>query len=127
MSASENKEIVRRYWEGRFNQKNYEIVDQLVASDADIEGQKAWLDQFHEAWGDVNVTLDQLVAEGDLVAVHFTFETTHKGEWEGFAPTGKRGTSHGMALCWLEDGKIVKDDVSYTDGYELLAKQADAG
>jgi predicted ester cyclase len=125
MSTRENKEIVRRYWEGRFNQKDYDVVDQLVASAADVEQQKSWLDQFHKAWGDVHVTLDEVVAEGDMVAVHFTFETTHTGEWEGFAPTGKRGTARGMALCWLQNGKIVKDDVAYSDGYELLAKQAD--
>jgi predicted ester cyclase len=125
MSASENKEIVRRYWEGRFNEKNYEVVDQFLAPSL-VEWQKGWLDEFHAAMGDVHVTLDHIIAEDDLVAVHFTFETTHIGEWEGFAPTGNRFTTHGMALCWFADGMIVKDDVNYTDGYEVLRAQAEA-
>ena len=29
MSASENKDIVRRYWEGRFNDKDYSVVDEF--------------------------------------------------------------------------------------------------
>lgn len=123
MSNRENKEIVRRYWEGRFNEKNYEVVDQFLTPSL-VGQQKGWLDQLHAAWGDVHMTLDHIIAEDDLVAVHFTFEGTHKGEWEGFAPTGKRSTTHGMALCWFENGIIVKDDVNYGDGYEVIAAQA---
>jgi len=124
MSAIENKEIVRRYWEGRFNEKNYDVVHQFVPSDEDVQGQKAWLDQCHAAWGDLHVTIDHMIAEDDMVAVHFTFEGTNQGEWLGFAPTGQRITTHGMALCWLADGMIVKDDVAYGDDYEVLSTQS---
>jgi hypothetical protein len=37
MSASENKEIVRRYWEGQFNQKNYDVVDEFVPPGPEVE------------------------------------------------------------------------------------------
>ena len=45
MSTSENKEIVRRYWEGRFNEKNYDVVDQYLSPKTyEAKQQKAWLD-----------------------------------------------------------------------------------
>ena len=61
MSASENKEIVRRYWEGRFNDKDYSVVDKFLspsARPAGPEEQKAWLDAFHAACGDTRLSLN---------------------------------------------------------------------
>ncbi len=76
MSASENKEIVRRYFEGRFDEKNYDVVDQFLAN-AYIEGQKAWLDEYHATFTDSRTTFDHIIAEDDLVVVHYRAEVTH--------------------------------------------------
>ena len=106
LSVSENKEIVRRYFEERYNDRNYDVVDQFLAPSADIEGgKKAWLAKYHAAWSDTRLTIDHLVAEGDLVAAHITMEATHVGDWAGFAPSGKRLTVRGMSLFRLADGK----------------------
>jgi predicted ester cyclase len=75
--------------------------------------QKAWLDGCHAAIPDLHLTLNQRVAEDDLVVVHFTFDGTQKTEWRGFAPTGQRLTTHGMALGRLADGMIVEDDIVF--------------
>ncbi len=122
MGTQGNKETVRRYFEGRFNDKDYSVVDQYVAPDAvpTPDQQRAWLDEFHAAWGDAHCTLDHLIAEDDLVAVHWTIEGTFQGEWDGHAPTGKRITVSGMSLCWLRDGMLVKDDVGYYNLEEVL-------
>ena len=127
MTINENKEIVRRYWEGRFNERNYDVVDEFFPPGSpDIQRQKAWLDEYHAAWGDTRVTLDQLIAEDELVVVHCTFEATHVGEWEGIAPTGKRITTRGMALCRLVDGMIVEDEVNYGEDLRAALAGADA-
>jgi len=124
LSVSENKEIVRRYFEGRYNDKNYDVVDRFLAPSADIEGgKKAWLDKYHAAWSDTRLTIDHLIAEDDLVMAHITMEATHVGDWAGFAPTGKRLTVRGMALCRLADGKIVEDNLNYNNSRELLLKE----
>jgi predicted ester cyclase len=60
------------------------------------------------------------------VAVHCTFEATHVGEWEGIAPTGKRITTRGMALCRLVDGKIVEDEVNYGEDLRAALARAEA-
>lgn len=113
MPANQNKEIVRRYWEGRFNQKDYAVVDELLAPSADPEGQKAWLDEYHAACGDTQVRIHELIAEDDLVAVHYTFEGTPEGEWLDVTPAGQRVRISGIALCRLEGGKIVEDEINY--------------
>ena len=122
MSAQENKEIVRRYFGGRFNDKDYSVVDQYLAPDATPtpDEQKAWLDDLHGAWPDMHSSIDHLIAEDDLVAVHFTMGGTLAREWEGLTPNGKSIEVHGMALVWLKDGMIVKDDVNYTNLLEMM-------
>ena len=121
MSASENKEAVRRYFEERYNDRNYDVVDEFLAPSADIEGgKKAWLAQYHAAWSDTRLTIDRLGAEGDLVAAHITMEATHVGDWAGFAASGKRLTVRGMSLFRLADGKIVEDKLNYNNSRELL-------
>ena len=127
MSASENKEIVRRYWEERFNAGHdySSVVDRYVAPDAigaEPEKQKPWLDDLHEAWQDLHTTVDYIIAEDDMVAVHVTSKGTLSKEFMGFAPTDGPVTTHAVALCWLKDGKIVRDDIVYGDNFEVLTR-----
>ena len=90
---------VRRYWDGRFDEKDDDVVDAFFPPGEDVQQQEAWLDDFHAAWDDTRVSRDQLVAEDDLVVVHCTCVATHVGEWEGVAPSGRRLRRRGMALC----------------------------
>ena len=127
MSATENKEIVRRYWEARFNtgQDYSSVLDQYVAPDAigaEPELQKPWLDDLHESWKDLHTTVDYIIAEDDMVAVHATSTGTLTKEFNGFSPTDGPVTTHSMALCWLKDGKIVRDDVWYGDNFEVMTR-----
>ncbi len=66
-----------------------------------------------------------IIAEGDLVDVHFSTEATHSGEVDGFAPTGKRHEFRGMALCRLENCKLVEDEVNYHNVQEVLRRAAE--
>jgi len=50
-----NKEIVRRYWQGRFDEIDYAVIDEMRSASADADGQKAWLDEHHAAFGDTPV------------------------------------------------------------------------
>jgi hypothetical protein len=55
-----------RYWEGRFNEKNYDVVDEYSPPGSDMQGQKDFLDWYHSVLGDMRVTFDQLIAEDEL-------------------------------------------------------------
>lgn len=127
MSSTTNKEIVRRYWEGRFNEKDTSVVDELLAPHARPEEQKAWLEAYYAACGDTALTLHELIAEEDLVAVHYTLEGTFEGEWLGTAPTGQRTRTSGMALCRVVDGKVVEDEVNYHGVSEVVQDERRTG
>jgi predicted ester cyclase len=54
------------------------------------------------------MTLDLLVAEGDLVVGRWTTQGTHTGEWAGVPPTGKRATFAGVNIFRIANGKVVE-------------------
>jgi predicted ester cyclase len=61
-----------------------------------------------DAFPDVEVTIDELVADGDRAAVATTFTGTHTGELAGMAPTGRRVSVTGIDLVRVVDGRIVE-------------------
>jgi steroid delta-isomerase-like uncharacterized protein len=71
-------------------------------------GVKAVLGMIREAFPDHDASVLQMVAEGDLVATHKTFTGTHRGEFQGMPPTGKRATIRVMDFVRYEDGKIAE-------------------
>ena len=93
MSAEENKTLARRAWEMVFNQRNLDALDVFYAADAvwhqpdqDLQGVeevKQWLARPFEAFPDLNVTVDDVIAEGDKVVIRYTSRGTHQGGTEG--------------------------------------------
>ena len=58
------------------------------------EGEKAQLEATHAVFGDIEFTIDGMIAEGDEVAVRWTATSNHQGQLYDFAQTGKRLTFH---------------------------------
>jgi predicted ester cyclase len=56
----------------------------------------------------VTVEIDELVADGDRVAVATTFTGTHSGELMGMAPTGRTVSVTGIDIVRVADGQIVE-------------------
>jgi predicted ester cyclase len=52
------------------------------------------------------VTIDAIVAEGDLVAVRGTWRGTHRGAFRGIKPAGAKVEFSGMVFWRVHDGKI---------------------
>jgi predicted ester cyclase len=119
MSTAKNKEIVRRYFDERWNHHNLDICDELLAPSIDIEGAKAFVRSFTSIFGNLQLTILDLLAEGDQVAAHWRVTGTHQGNYLGVAATGKPVTYQGIALLRVEDGKIV-DDIAYWDNLSIL-------
>ncbi len=123
MSAQENKALVRSFYEEVFNNKNLahvaSFVDpQIVEHDlppglpAGIEGTRKFIGMYLAAFPDLYITAEDLVAEGDKVAVRFTLRGTHKSELMGIAPTGKQVTVTGIQILRVASGKIVENWVN---------------
>ena len=114
-----NKEIVKRYWEGKWNERRPEILDELQTQDVvyhgtsmemnGIEEYKRVYSSFLSAFHDTQVTFEDLIAEGDKVMSRITFSAVHKGELEGIPPTGKTLTISLFTVFRLVDGKIVEE------------------
>src|SRR4051812_25140203 len=119
MSTAENKEVVRRYFDERWNHKNLAVCDELLApSSFDIEGHKAWMQSMYETLGSIELTILDMLAEDEQVAVHWRLAGTHQSDYLGVPTTNKRITIQGMALLRVRDGKIVEDQ-AYSDTLAL--------
>ncbi|UTF55190.1 ester cyclase [Natronosalvus rutilus] len=124
-TAAENKEIVRRYYEEAFNESRTDLLEELVSENVvnhdpvsdetltpeearGFEGFVRHVEAAHEAFPDATVTIEDVIAEDDMVAVRFTFTGTHEGPFAGFNPTGERLEGSNMVFMRLEDGKITE-------------------
>jgi steroid delta-isomerase-like uncharacterized protein len=114
-----NKAVVRRFIEEVQNKKNMDVFDELNADDfvnlsappgmpADKAGGKMYLGGFLSAFPDSQVTIDDMIAEGDRVATKKTFTGTHTGEFMGIPASGNRVTLQFVDILRLRDGRIIE-------------------
>jgi predicted ester cyclase len=117
--AERNKAVVRRFIEEVQNAKDEAAFYELNAPDFinlsappgvpnDLEGGKAFLWSFFEAFPDSRWTIDDMIAEGDRVATKKTFTGTHTGDLWGIPPTGRPATIQYVDILRLREGKIVE-------------------
>src|SRR3954471_18167468 len=72
------------------------------------DGVKRFFSMFRDAFPDVTVEIDELVSDGDRVAVATTFTGTHTGSIMGMEPTGRRVSVTGIDIVRVVDGRIVE-------------------
>ena len=116
MSAKENKAIVKRWNEEVWNKGNLDVIDELAdasyinhADGGDREAFKQYAMTIRTAFSDGSIAIEDMVAEGDKVAVRWTMLGTHTAEYMGIPATGKRIKTTGISICRLVEGKIVED------------------
>ena len=63
---------------------------------------------FRSAFPDLNVTVEDLVAEGNKVAARWSWGGTHRGELMGIPPTSKQVAASGTSIHRIAEGKIVE-------------------
>jgi len=126
MSAKDLKALVRRFFEQASMGKGvtFAAIDKLFVADyvehggsgedtRGIKDYKQSISEFYSAVPDVHVTINDMVVEGDKVAVRFTLSGTHKGEFMGAAPTGKKVTIEEIGIIRIVGGKFVESWVRY--------------
>ena len=120
MSTEQNKAIARRVYEivttGDFGRAE-EIVDQdapdneLLPDDPLAKLIDTFKETFTEAragFPDLSITVEDVMTEGDKVAARVVMRGTHRGEFQGISPTGKRVEVRAMDMFRISDGKIVE-------------------
>ena len=124
MSIEANKAIIRRYIE-QLNQRNEAVIDELVAEDftvstlhaisGDASGPAVGRDTVRQgyrrnttAFPDYQVTVEQLIAEGDIVVMHWTHRGTHTEDFLGVPATGREIRGAAISIYRIVDGKIAE-------------------
>jgi steroid delta-isomerase-like uncharacterized protein len=116
MNQSEaNKALIRAHYDSTGNAYRPSVIDRQVAADfvdhaqpdaGGPEAVKAQARALRAAFPDLSVTIEDLVAEGDLVAVRATWRGTHQGSFRGVPPIGRRVELCCMAFWRVAGGQI---------------------
>lgn len=119
MAAEENKAALLRVWDevyvhGRLDAIGELVRDDVIAHelDGDVHGLEAFVQYaapYLAAFTDLSVTIEDVVAEGDRVAVRWTDRGTHAATTDEFGPpTGAQVEFQGITLYRFEDGKVAE-------------------
>ena len=120
MSVEENKALVLRAFAEFLNTGDTTLVDQYVAPEfvrhaldggPDVqspEGVKMFVGALRAAFPDLEMVIEDIVAEDDKVVVRYTARGTHKGGFRGAAPTGNQVTWAGINIYREEGGQVME-------------------
>ena len=114
-----NKATLRRFLNEAFGKGNLAAVDELIADNfvdhspppdvsTDKAGMKQIVKMFRSAFPDLSLTVEDMIAEGDKVAVRIASRGTHKGELMGIAATGRTVTINEQHWVRFATGKITE-------------------
>jgi steroid delta-isomerase-like uncharacterized protein len=117
VSAEENKAVLRR-WIEAYNERDLEAEAAVLAPDyvahvpaapGPLKGSEAWRQfttPFTEAFPDIRLTVEDIFSEGETVAARVAFRGTHRGEFQGIPPTGKKVAFSSMEFNRVVGGKV---------------------
>jgi predicted ester cyclase len=120
MSVEQNKTNFRRIPEEIFNQGNLTLADEIIAADyvdhvplppgwpTGPAGLKQFVTMFRAAFPDFHYSVEDAIAEGDMVVGRVTVQGTHQGEFMGIPPTGKQATWSEIHMGRFAEGKLVE-------------------
>ena len=115
-----NKKIARRWAESFLSTGDMNVAEELCAENYRLfypgvekpmgyEDAKAVLPTLRAGFPDLRFRIDSVVCDGDRVVMRLNMEGSHKGEFQGIAPTGKRVNLGCLVELMCRDGKIVED------------------
>jgi steroid delta-isomerase-like uncharacterized protein len=114
-----NKQVVRQFFE-LLDRQDTERMEQLLISstqysfhpsgmpDMDWNAHKQLLAAITRAFPDLHHDVKDMVAEGDKVAVRLNVTGTHKSEFRGIPPSGRKLSLDEMAFLTIIDGRITE-------------------
>jgi predicted ester cyclase len=119
MSGDDNKALLKQYLKEVWEKQNPEAVRQFLAphyqrytspvqEPLTLEDQIQRIRGFSSAFPDIQITVEQVFADGDYIAFHSTMRGTHEGPFLGIAPTGKAVTVTLIDIMRIENEKIIE-------------------
>jgi steroid delta-isomerase-like uncharacterized protein len=125
--SEENKALARRSWE---IVDNLDTIEEIYAPDVvwhepdqevrGIDEARQFVTTYKTALPDLNITVEDVVGEGDKAVTRWTVRGTHQGEVEEFGPpTGRQVELKGITIHRIDGGKIVEEWEAY-DNLSIL-------
>jgi len=121
-TLEENKELIRRWFEEVWNKGRADAIAEMMAEDAvahglsdddakPLRGPQGFLPfhaQFREAFPNIEVVVEDTIAEGDRVVARCAVRGKHVGDSLGFKATGAQIEFDGITIVRIKDGKFVE-------------------
>jgi len=118
MGSKESAAVVRRWFQA-FNDGDMEAEAAARATDfvahapgmpGPLNGDEwqQFIGMFFGGFPDMRLEVEDIVAQGDRVAVRWTFHGTHQGEFFGIPPTDTQVTMSAIEINRVEDGKVAE-------------------
>jgi steroid delta-isomerase-like uncharacterized protein len=140
-SEEQNKALAKRAFEELLSKGRFELAEQLYAKDfvnhgihrdISLEEDQAALKGWHQAFPDLAIVPEKLIAEGDLVTIYWIARGTNTGTGNGLPATGKKAEQAGITIWRIVNGKIKEewsafDQLSLMQQLGLLSGQTTTG
>jgi steroid delta-isomerase-like uncharacterized protein len=118
-SATTNKALLRRFYKEVYADWNMALADQVLSPQfishdwppGGATGPRAFRDYYsaiRSAVPDARYEVDDLIAEDDKVVVRWRLLGTHRGTFQGIAPTGRAIVLKGIAIYRVENGTLME-------------------
>lgn len=115
----ENKKLARRSWE-IVNERKLDALGDVYTADSvlheperdlvGLEDVAQYVKMYLTAFPDLNVTIDDVMAEGDQAVTRWTLRGTHQGQVAEYGPpTGKKVELGGVTIHRIEGSKIAEE------------------
>ncbi len=115
MDGAEREKQVRRFVDEVWNGRNYEAAADLYGEDyvnpfgtgpsARVEPIRL----YHQAFPDLRLDVDEVIAAGDAVVLRMTFRGTDTGGYVGRSPTGRTVEEWVITIMHFEGDKVVRE------------------
>jgi predicted ester cyclase len=119
MSTEQNKKNIQRLFNEGMNEKKFQILDELISekyvnhgipnAPQGVKGFKAIIELFTNAFPDMKINVQEIIADGDSVATRGYFTGTHKGDFNGIGATGKKVRVDYIDFWKMSSGKAVEN------------------
>lgn len=138
MTDERNKDLVRRHFEQIWNQRDLGACEELMAKDfvehaaapfadtapGEVDGPQAMrgtVEWLVSQFPDLHMTIEALVADGDVVVARIASEGTNTGKLNGFLPpSGKRFRAQQSHWFRVQDGKLAEHWATRDDLASML-------
>jgi steroid delta-isomerase-like uncharacterized protein len=113
------KQMAQRWFAEVMNEGKEETIDELCAesfvehdplpgTSPDRQGIHDFVKQVRAAFPDIEMTADDILAEGDRLAVRSTMRGTHQGEFMGIPASGKKVEVSNYDFVRFENDQVVE-------------------